>query len=136
MTQLSKRGRNIRTNNSLRSYEREDQSVAIFMDRSFTTDKSEKEYSYCLKFSNHAITRSDQRAIDLDTISIILDYGITFQKQGLEFCTCLQREIPRSVDPQNDSHSTKPSIELGFVRYDSLAVNRCQTSSFNSVNPV
>ena len=100
MTQLSKRGRNIRTNNSLRSYEREDQSVAIFMDRSFTTDKSEKEYSYCLKFSNHAITRSDQRAIDLDTISIILDYGITFQKQGLEFCTCLQREIPRSVDPQ------------------------------------
>ncbi len=100
MTHLSKKNWNIRTNHSRYSYEREDHSVVNFIDRTFMVDQSEKKYSYCLKFTNHALTRSDQRAIDIEIIAVVLDYGITLQKQGLEFCTVLQKQIPEEVGPQ------------------------------------
>ncbi len=126
MTQSTNRGRKIRTNNSICSYEREDHSLIQFMNRSFVTDKNEKEYSYSLKFSNHAVTRSDQRAIDLETMSAILDYGITFQKQGLEFCTCLQKEIPRSVDPQLRKKLTNIILVINPVSAEIVTCYHCK----------
>jgi hypothetical protein len=80
-----------------------------------------------LKFehTNHSLYRSDQRGISKSKISITLEYGTTFFKQGIIYYILSKKDIPNFLT--KDKSHLKNTVVI--VSGDSNQVLTCYRSS-------
>jgi hypothetical protein len=62
-------------------------------------ESHEKMGSYSLKHTIHSKVRSNQRGIDNMVITLTIEYGRLYRRQGLEFYAVGDRSLPTGLDP-------------------------------------
>lgn len=61
-------------------------------------EKIGRKGSYFLEHTHHSQMRSNQRGIDNLAITLVIEYGKIFYKQGLEFYVVGDKSLPRGID--------------------------------------
>ena len=57
----------------------------------------DKELKYSIKHSKHSLHRSAQRSINNESILDVLDFGISFHRQGLVFYAIKNNNLPTNL---------------------------------------
>ncbi len=61
-------------------------------------EESGRTGTYFLQHTNHSLIRSEERGIDNMMITLVIEYGKLFQKQGLEFYVMGEKNLPNGID--------------------------------------
>lgn len=66
--------------------------------RKSTVNDTSKENSYPFVHTNHSLIRSNQRGISNLAISLAIEYGRCFQRQGLDFFVLGTKSLPKNIE--------------------------------------
>lgn len=96
----------------------------------FEIEDKETQLKQTLKFAHtkHSLSRSDQRGISKSKISVALEYGTTFFKQGFIYHVLGEKNIPDSLQKEKKQYKNTVVVVSG----DSNQVITCYRSS-NSI---
>jgi hypothetical protein len=61
-------------------------------------EESGRTGAYSLQHTNHSLIRSEERGINNMMITLVIEYGKLFQKQGLEFYVMGEKKLPNGID--------------------------------------
>ena len=76
------------------------------LNRRIYEEKQKKELKYSIKHSKHSLKRASQRSIRNESILNVLDFGISFHRQGLVFYTIKETALSLKLD-----HKMKEKIK-------------------------
>ncbi len=69
--------------------------------------------TYFLHHTNHSRRRSEERGIDCMIITLVIEYGKLFQKQGLEFYVMGDGRLPYGMDPKLKGKMKNTVVVIG-----------------------
>lgn len=96
----------------------------------FEIEDEKTQFKQTLKFAHtkHSLCRSDQRGISKSKISVALEYGTTFFKQGFIYHVLGEKNIPDSLKKEKNHYKNTVVVVSG----DSNQVITC----YRSNNPI